>query len=61
MEISGDKMTKIIVRGPALSRSGYGEHTRFLLRSLRKHEDKLDIYILNVPWGQTGWVWQDFG
>ena len=52
-------MSKIVVRGPALSRSGYGEHTRFLLRSLRKHEDVLDIYLLNVPWGQTGWIWED--
>ena len=52
-------MSKIVVRGPALSRSGYGEHTRFLLRSLRKYEDVLDIYLLNVPWGQTGWIWED--
>ena len=52
-------MSKIVVRGPALSRSGYGEHTRFLLRSLRKYKDVLDIYLLNVPWGQTGWIWED--
>ena len=57
--IGGDKMTKIVVRGPALSRSGYGEHTRFLLRALRRHEDKVDIYALNVPWGKTGWIWED--
>ena len=52
-------MKRIIVRGPALSRSGYGEHARFLLRALRKHEDKLDIHILNTTWGQTGWLWED--
>ena len=52
-------MKKIIVRGPALSRSGYGEHTRFLLRSLKRHEDKLDIYLINVNWGKTGWIWED--
>jgi len=45
---------KILVRGPALSRSGYGEHTRFLLRSLRTHGDDYDLYLINVPWGQTG-------
>ena len=45
---------KILVRGPALSRSGYGEHTRFLLRSLRAHEDKCDLFLINIPWGQTG-------
>ena len=50
---------KIIVRGPILSRSGYGEQARFALRSLRKHEDRFDIYVANTNWGQTGWVLQD--
>ena len=36
---------KIIVKAPALSRSGYGEQTRFALRALRTVEDKLDIYL----------------
>jgi len=52
-------MKKIIVRAPVLSRSGYGEHSRFLLRSLRSREDLFDIYILNINWGQTGWNWED--
>ena len=30
---------KIIVRAPVLSRSGYGEHARFVLRALRTKED----------------------
>jgi glycosyltransferase involved in cell wall biosynthesis len=47
---------KIIVRGPVLSRSGYGEQARFALRSLRKHEDRFDIYLDNTNWGHTGWV-----
>jgi glycosyltransferase involved in cell wall biosynthesis len=59
LEFNGDKMRKIIVRGPALSRSGYGEHTRFLLRALKSREDVFDIFILNVNWGQTGWIWED--
>ena len=50
---------KIIVRGPILSRSGYGEQARFALRSLRKHEDRFDIYVLNTQWGATGWVLED--
>ena len=49
----------VIVRGPALSRSGYGEHCRFLLRSLREYEDYFDIYLLNVPWGKTNWLYED--
>jgi hypothetical protein len=50
---------KIIVRGPALSRSGYGEQTRFALRALRENEDKYDIYISNTSWGKTGVIWDD--
>ncbi len=50
---------KIIVRGPALSQSGYGEQTRFALRALRKFSDRFDIYLLNTPWGNTGWIWQN--
>jgi glycosyltransferase involved in cell wall biosynthesis len=50
---------KIIVRGPVLSRSGYGEQARFALRSLRKHEDRFDIYLINTNWGSTGWTSQD--
>jgi len=50
---------KIIVRAPALSLSGYGEHARFALRSLRTAQDKFDIYLNNVPWGQTGWIHGD--
>ena len=50
---------KAIVRGPALSQSGYGEHTRFVLRSLKTREDLFDIYLENVGWGQTSWLWED--
>jgi len=52
-------MNKIIVRAPVLSRSGYGEHARFVLRSLRSREDIFDIYVLNISWGKTGWVWEN--
>ena len=51
--------TKILVKGPALSQSGYGEQTRFALRSLRSREDIYDIYIHNLTWGQTSWLWED--
>jgi len=49
-------MTKVLVRGPVLTRSGYGEHVRFILRSLRTIQDKLDLYVIPLAWGQTGWV-----
>jgi len=50
---------KILVKGPALSRSGYGEQTRFALRALRTYEEYLDIYLLNIPWGTTGFILAD--
>jgi len=52
-------MKTILVRGPALSRSGYGEQTRFALRALRQHENRYNILLHNVPWGQTGWITED--
>lgn len=52
-------MKKVLVRGPALSRSGYGEHTRFVLRALRAHADEFDTYLINTPWGGTSWMYED--
>jgi len=50
---------KIFVRGPVLTQSGYGEQSRFALRALRSQEDKFDIYIQPISWGQCGWIWED--
>lgn len=47
---------KIVLRGPVLSQSGYGEQARFALRSLRSREDIFDIYLIPIAWGKTGWV-----
>ena len=47
---------KIIVVGPVLSQSGYGEQARFALRALRSKEDIFDIYISPTSWGLTSWV-----
>ncbi len=49
---------KILVRGPALSRSGYGEHCRTVLRALRS-DDRNEVYLLNVGWGHSGWIAED--
>ncbi len=50
---------KVILRGPLLTRSGYGEHARFILRALRSQEEKYDIYLLAVNWGKTGWLHEE--
>jgi len=50
---------KILVRGPVLSQSGYGEQARFALRALKSKEDVFDIFIIPTPWGKTGWIWEE--
>jgi len=49
-------MKKIIVKAPALSRSGYGEQARFALRALASRPDLFDVYLINIPWGATGMI-----
>ena len=49
---------KIIVRGPALSQTGYGEQCRFALRALRSREDLFDLYLINIPWGGSNWIFE---
>ncbi len=50
---------KILIKGPVLSRSGYGEQARFAMRSLKEYEDRFDIYIIPTNWGQLSWTWED--
>jgi len=50
---------KVLVRAPVLTRSGYGEHGRFVLRALRSREDMFEIYIIPINWGETGWITSD--
>ena len=50
---------KIYVRAPVLSQSGYGEQSRFALRALRSREDLFEVYVSPIPWGKTGWIWED--
>ena len=52
-------MKKVIIRGPVLSRSGYGEHARFMFRSLSSRPDLFDLYIIPVGWGQSSWMHAD--
>jgi len=47
---------KVLVTGPALTMSGYGEHSRLILRALRQREELFDIYVVALNWGTTSWV-----
>jgi glycosyltransferase involved in cell wall biosynthesis len=54
--IGGSMKKKVILKGPLLTRSGYGEQARFALRSLRSREDLFDIFIQPLQWGKTSWT-----
>lgn len=50
---------KVLVEGPILTQSGYGEHARLVMRSLRSQEEFFDIYAIPVGWGKTSWLFED--
>ncbi len=52
-------MKKILINAPLLSASGYGEMARFALNVLKEHQDKFDIYVNVLSWGQTGWMHEE--
>jgi len=50
-------MKKILLKSPLLTQSGYGHHSRTVLRALRQHEGELfDVYIQVLNWGATSWL-----
>jgi hypothetical protein len=51
-------MKKVLLVAPVLSRSGYGEMGRFALRALMS-KPGIDLYIHNINWGKSGWIWKD--
>jgi len=48
--------TKLFFKGPLLTRSGYGEQSRFALRAIKSRPDLFDIYIQPLQWGATSWI-----
>jgi glycosyltransferase involved in cell wall biosynthesis len=49
-------MIKVVLRAPVLSKSGYGEHARFVYRSLRSQPEVFDIYVHPTNWGKSSWI-----
>ena len=47
---------KILVVGPVLSQTGYGEQCRFALRGLMTRQDIFDVFVQPVPWGKSSWI-----
>lgn len=50
---------KILIEGPILTQSGYGEHARFIMRSLKSQEEIFDIYAIPLNWGNTSWLFEN--
>ena len=48
-------MKKVIVVAPILTRSGYGEHARFVVEALSKYPEQFDIYVHPLAWGESSW------
>ncbi len=48
-------MKRVLVRGPLLSESGYGNHARQIFRWLVKNHPDLNIVTQILPWGTTSW------
>ena len=47
---------KVLIKSPILTRSGYGEHSRFIMQALRSREDLFEIFVIPLNWGQTSWI-----
>jgi glycosyltransferase involved in cell wall biosynthesis len=46
---------KVLLRGPVLTQSGYGVHTRQVAKWLFSRQD-LDVEVQALPWGDTPWL-----
>lgn len=51
----GTNNKKVLLRGPVLTQSGYGVHTRQVARWLMSRSD-LNLDIQALPWGNTPWL-----
>ena len=49
-------MKKVLLKAPILSKSGYGEHARFVYRALKERSDYYDVHVLPIAWGKSGWL-----
>jgi len=50
----GEKLKRVVIRAPLLSKSGYGVHSRQVFKYLLT-KPNIDLYTQIVPWGITPW------
>ena len=46
---------KVLLKGPILTNSGYGVHTRQVFKALMSRNN-IDLYIIPTNWGNTSWI-----
>lgn len=46
----------VLLKGPLLTKSGYGVHARQIASWLFGHQDSFDITTQILPWGTTPWI-----
>ena len=46
---------KVLLEGPILTQSGYGEHARLIYRAL-KTDSNLEVFVAPLRWGKTSWI-----
>mgnify|MGYP001373721961 CR=1 FL=1 len=46
---------KVILKGPILTNTGYGVHTRQVFKALLSRSD-IDLYVQPTLWGNTSWI-----
>lgn len=46
----------ILIRGPLLSMSGYGNHSRQIFELVKSAKPNAKIYCDVLPWGSTSWI-----
>ena len=51
---------KVLIEAPVFTSSGYGEHSRLVMRSLLSlASDNLDLFLDPMNWGHTSWIVDD--
>lgn len=49
------KKKSVLLKGPVLTNSGYGVHTRQIFKALLERKN-IDLYIQPTEWGNTAWI-----
>ena len=50
---------KVLIVGPILTQSGYGEHARMVYRALKSREELFEIFVNPIGWGATSWLGEE--